>query len=161
LFDRQVELHIAMKLEDELKMQKFQSPCQRATLNILFTAGWLAEKFNTVLKPYGISEQQYNVLRILRGQKGKTANLFMIQERMIHRMSNATRLVEKLRLKNYVKREVCEENRRMINIDITEKGLSVLEEIDLLNKDFETQLYRHLNIKEAIMIGDLLDKLRG
>jgi DNA-binding MarR family transcriptional regulator len=149
-----------MKLEEELKMQKFQNAYQRATLSILFTASWFSEKFHALLKPYGISEQQYNVLRILRGQNGKTANLFMIQERMIHKMSNATRLVEKLRLKKLVDREVCGENRRMINVDITEKGLQVLAEIDVLNAAFEAQLYNHLDKKEAILIGDLLDKLR-
>ena len=150
-----------MKLEEELKMKKFQSPYQRATLSIIFTAGWFSEKFHTLLKPYGISEQQYNVLRILRGQNGKPANLFMIQERMIHKMSNATRLVEKLRLKKLVNREICEANRRMINVDITEKGLKVLEEIDELNQNFEATLYAHLNKQEATMIGDLLDKLRN
>jgi DNA-binding MarR family transcriptional regulator len=150
-----------MKLEDELKMKKFQSPYQRAALSIIFTAGWFSEKFHGLLKPYGISEQQYNVLRILRGQNGKSANLYMIQERMIHKMSNATRLVEKLRLKKLVNREICEENRRMINVDITEKGLKVLEEIDLLNHDFEAALFHHLTEKEASLIGDLLDKLRN
>ena len=150
-----------MKLEEELKMKKFQSHYQRATLSIIFTAGWFSEKFHTLLKPYGISEQQYNVLRILRGQNGKSANLFMIQERMIHKMSNATRLVEKLRLKDLVNREICEENRRMINVDITEKGLRVLEEIDVLNIGFEAELYGHMSEKDASLIGDLLDKLRN
>ena len=104
-----------MKLEDELKM-RFKTPHDRALLSTVFTGVWLTDRFNRFLKQFGLSEQQFNVLRILRGQKGKPANLFLIQERMVHRMSNATRLVEKLRQKALVERVVCEEDRRKVEI---------------------------------------------
>lgn len=150
-----------MKLEDVLKMEKFESEYHRATLNIMYTGVWLLEQINSVLKPYGLSDQQYNVLRILRGQKGKPANLFMIQERMIHPMSNATRLVEKLRLKELVEREVCEKNRRMVEITITQKGLDLLKEIQPSINKSEAEMAAHLTEKEATQLADLLDKLRG
>lgn len=150
-----------MKLEDELKMKKFVSAYQRANLNIIFTGFWLSDKFNAVLKPYGISEQQYNVLRILRGQNGKAINLLSVQERMIQKMSNATRLVEKLRKKGLVEREVCEQNRRQVDISITDKGLKLLEKIDIEIKEFESTLFKNIDEKDAQTIGDLLDKLRG
>ncbi len=150
-----------MRLEDELRMEKFRTAQQRATLNILFTSTWIAEKTGECFKPFGISQEQYNVLRILKGQKGKPANLSTIQERMIHRMSNATRLVEKLKLKGYVNRVICEDNRRKVEITITEKGLELLEQIDPKLTHAEASLFTNLTDKEARDIGDLLDKLRG
>jgi len=150
-----------MRLEEELRMEKFKTEQQRATLNILFTSTWIAEKTNDCFKPFGISQEQYNVLRILKGQKGKPANLSTIQERMIHRMSNATRLVEKLKLKGYANRVICEDNRRKVEITITEKGLQLLEQIDPKLMQAEMSLFHNMSDKEAKDIGDLLDKLRG
>ena len=150
-----------MDLQEVLKMNKFESPNHRAALNIMYTGYWLAERMNKLLKPFGLSEQQYNVLRILRGQKGKPANLFMIQERMIHKMSNATRLVEKLRKKSMVERRICEENRRMVEITITKKGLDMLDKIQPSISANEKELFGRLNEKEATELADLLDKLRG
>lgn len=149
-----------MKLEDELKMKKFSSPFHRATLSIVFTGNWLTERISAVLKPHGLSEQQYNVLRILRGQHGKPINMQSIQERMLHSMSNATRLVEKLRIKGFVKRHICEENRRKVDIYITEKGMKLLADLDVVVKKNETLLFKNLNEKEAEQIGKLLDKMR-
>lgn len=150
-----------MKLEDELKMEKFRTEFQRAFLNIIFTAYWLEDQNNELFKSYDISMQQYNVLRILRGQKGKPANLFLIQDRMIHKMSNATRLVEKLRIKGYVKRVTCEENRRKVEITITDKGLQLLEELEPKMKKSEADISANITDKEAAQLGRLLDKLRG
>jgi DNA-binding MarR family transcriptional regulator len=149
-----------MKLEDELKM-KFASAKARAGLNVIFTGAWLSERFNQLLKPFGISEQQYNVLRILRGQKGKPANLFTIQERMVHRMSNATRLVEKLRLKGYVERQICEENRRKIEVTITQKGLDLIDEIEPKAVVSNKKLHSRMTKQEAELLGDVLDRIRG
>lgn len=141
-------------------MEKFKSEFQRAMLNIIFTAYWLEDKGAENFKSYGISMQQYNVLRILRGQKGKPANLFLIQDRMIHKMSNATRLVEKLRLKGYVKRVTCEENRRKVEITITDKGLQLLDELEPKIRKSESDTFSSLTEKEAAQLGRLLDKLR-
>ena len=114
-----------------------------------------------ITKPYDISEQQYNVLRILRGQKGKPVNLMDIQDRMLHKTSNATRLVEKLRQKGMVERILCVQNRRKVEISITKKGLEVLAELDPVLNTKDNEMFKTLTKKEANLLGDLLDKLRG
>ena len=150
-----------MKLEEELKMKQFESPHQRTLLNIMFTSSWLGDRMSAITKPYDISEQQYNVLRILRGQKGKPVNLMDIQGRMLHKTSNATRLVEKLRQKGLVERALCEQNRRKVEISITKKGLALLAELDPILSTKDTEMLKSLTKKEATLLGDLLDKLRG
>lgn len=150
-----------MKLEEALKMKKFASPIERAVVNTIYTGNWLTDQLNQVLKEFGLSEQQFNVLRILKGQKGNPINLCSIQERMLHRMSNATRLVEKLRKKGLVTREICDENRRMVDITITEKGLETLEKIMTTLKVNRPVYNDNLTGDEAKLLGDLLDKLRG
>ena len=150
-----------MKLEEAIKTKNFESEYHRAALNIMFTANWMGEQVLALMKKYGLSEQQYNVLRILRGQKGKPANLFTIQERMIHKMSNATRLVEKLRLKGLVERITCEDNRRMVEITITKKGLNLLEEMQPYMSENHNQMFNQLSEKEAKQLSDLLDKMRS
>src|SRR6478752_5295845 len=120
-----------MRLEDEIKQQKkFNNEFEKLAVNILFTASWLDTIHIQRFKPYGISPQQYNVLRILRGSSPKPLMLGDIACRMIDKNSNATRLVEKLRLKGLVKREVCEKNRRQVDIIITNKGMDLLAVID-------------------------------
>ncbi|SIT93756.1 MarR family winged helix-turn-helix transcriptional regulator [Pontibacter indicus] len=149
-----------MKLEDELKMPKFRSPFQKASLNLMFTGEWMMARVDGLLKPYDISSQQFNVLRILRGQHGKPLNLFTIQERMLNRMSNATRLVEKLRLKGLVTRELCEQNRRKVEIAITKKGIELLDSLDPLMKQLEEDTFKSLTEAEAQHLSDILDQVR-
>src|SRR6478609_1382394 len=113
-----------MRLEEEIKQnKKFTSEFQKLAVNIMYTASWLEARNIQRLKPHGISPQQYNVLRILRGSAPNPLMLGEIAMRMIDKNSNATRLVEKLRLKGLVKREVCENNRRQVDIIITSKGM--------------------------------------
>lgn len=150
-----------MRLEQEIKMRKFRSPHARALLNIVFTNYWLGEQMGGLLKAYDLSEQQFNVLRILRGQKGKPINLMDIQGRMLHKMSNATRLVEKLRIKGLVERVQCEMNRRKVEITITDRGLKILEELDPILEKNEKKVFKSLSDEEAIQLSELLDKLRG
>ncbi len=150
-----------MKLEEELRTEKFKTEQQRAALSILFTANWIEEHTNECFKQFGISQEQYNVLRILKGQKDKPANLSTVQERMIHRMSNATRLVEKLKQKGYVNRVTCEDNRRKVEITITDQGLALLEQIDPKLAKTEVDIFHKLNEQEIREIGLLLDKVRS
>lgn len=150
-----------MKLEDELKMNTPMAPHQRATLNVIFTGAWMSERMNSFLKPFGISEQQYNILRILRGQKGKALNLQQISERMVHKMSNTTRLIEKMRIKGLVTREICPDNRRKVDISILPSGLDLLEEVISSLKGAETEIETRLTDKEASTLAGLLDKIRG
>ena len=102
------------------------------------------EELSKALKPYEISLQQFNVLRILRGQKGIAANLSTVQERMVNRMSNTTRLIDKLIDKNYVKRTICEKNRRKIELFITKKGIKILEKIDVVVDKAELKITQRL-----------------
>jgi DNA-binding MarR family transcriptional regulator len=149
-----------MKLEDELQMGPIKDQHHRATLNVIFTGAWLGDKMNQMLKPFGISEQQYNILRILRGQKGSALNLQDISSRMIHKMSNTTRLVEKLRLKGMVERHVCQENRRKVLISITKAGLVATEKVDKVVKKSNEDLTTKITDKEATTLANLLDKIR-
>lgn len=149
-----------MKLEDEIKMDKFRNAYQKAILNLMFTGEWVMASIDSLLKPYDISSQQYNVLRILRGQQGKSINLFEIQERMLNRMSNSTRLVEKLRLKGLVTREQCEHNRRKVDIAITKKGLALLEQIDPLMMQLEKDIVGKISETDAEQLSNVLDLLR-
>lgn len=149
-----------MKLEDELKMPKFRNSYQKASLNLMFTGEWMMARVDSLLKPYDISSQQFNVLRILRGQQGKPINLFTVQERMLNRMSNATRLVEKLRLKGLVTRELCEQNRRKVEIAITDKGIDLLDSLDPLMQQLEEDTFKNLSADEAQRLSDTLDRVR-
>lgn len=149
-----------MRLEDEIKQSKFKGPFHKAMLNIRFTGSWLHIHTTRLLKPYGISEEQFNVLRILKGQYPTPSSLQLIAERMLNRMSNTTRLVEKLRQQALVTRTTCPKNRRKVDILITEKGLKLLREIQPLVDDQAEQM-GNISIEEAEELNRILDKLRG
>ena len=119
------------------------------------------EKLAHALKPFGLSVQQFNVLRILRGQKGNMLNLNEITHRMIHKMSNTTRLVDKLIDKSLVERVICPENRRRVNISITEKGLEILSQIDSVIQEFEKEIICLLSEKEKNTLLNLLIKIKS
>lgn len=149
-----------MPLEDDIKQEKFETEYHKAAVNILFTAGWLHSANAKRLKPYDITPEQFNVLRILRGSHPQAMMLAEITCRMIDKNSNATRLVEKLRMKSLVKREICENNRRQVDIMITEKGLSLLSKIDKHSEEWVATL-KNINKSEAQGLNFILDKLRG
>jgi len=149
-----------MKLEEELKQTRFKDEYQRAMLNIIFTGNWLEVGASHVLKQYDLSSQQFNVLRILRGSAPKALNLLDVQERMMDRMSNATRLVEKLRQKGLLTRQQCDSNRRKVEIEITDKGQALLKELDPIMEKNHKELTKKLTKEEAATLNDLLDKLR-
>lgn len=149
-----------MSLEEDIKQSKFNSEYHKAVINILFTASWLHSGNSARLKKHSITPEQYNVLRILRGSHPNTLMLAEITKRMIDKSSNATRLVEKLRQKDLVKREVCENNRRQVDISITEKGLSLMKAIDAEEGHWVDGL-KNISKGEAAELSRLLDKLRG
>ncbi|NDG45635.1 MAG: MarR family transcriptional regulator [Flavobacteriia bacterium] len=117
------------------------------------------EQLMLVLKPFGISIQQFNVLRILRGQKGVAANLFTVQEKMVNKMSNTTRIIDKLIDKSFVERIICKENRRKIELFITEEGLNFLKKVDPIIDKTEEKMTNHLSEKEKQEMLILLNKL--
>jgi MarR family 2-MHQ and catechol resistance regulon transcriptional repressor len=128
----------------------------KALLNLIYTANWINSKQNDFFKPFGISPQQYNILRILRGAAEAIA-VQTIKDRMLERAPNATRLMDKLCSKNLINRVPCPGDRRVVHIEITKDGLSLLEKID---KDFKEDILENLTDNEAIILSDLLDKIR-
>ena len=149
-----------MKLETEIKQKKFKSEYEKLIVNILFTSSWLAGQHIQFLKPFGLSHQQYNVMRILRGQFPDPASIGLISERMLDKNSNASRLVEKLVQKKLADRTVSSYDRRQKDVIITDKGLALLEKVDESFSVFEKQL-RYLTVEEAEQLSTLLDKFRG
>lgn len=149
-----------MKIEEIIKSTVSMDNSKKIILNILYTQNVVTENFNEILKPYDISGEQYNVLRILRGQKGNPANMCVIQERMLAKTSNTTRLVDKLLLKDFVTRNVCPENRRKIEVSITQKGLDVLAELDPKVTEHENRFAKNLNPEELEQLNQLLEKYR-
>lgn len=150
-----------MKIEEIIKSTVTLENPRKVILNIMYTQNVIGDSFNEILKPFDISSEQYNVLRILRGQKGNPANMCVIQERMLAKTSNTTRLVDKLLLKNYVTREVCPENRRKIEVTITPKGLDVLKELDPKVIAHEQSFSQNLNADEIAQLNQLLEKYRN
>ena len=136
-------------------------PTTKSVVNLMYTARFIEEQTSGVIKQYGLTAQQYNVLRILRGQRGKPANLSTIQERMIDKSSNTTRLVDKLLKKGFVERQVCPDNRRKVEITITSKGLALLTEMDPLVEGNNASLMENLSKAELEILNTLLDKLRN
>lgn len=150
-----------MRIEEIIKSTVSIDDAKKVVLNIMYTQNVVSEKFHDVLKPYDLSGEQYNVLRILRGQKGNPANMCVIQERMIAKNSNTTRLIDKLLLKDLVTREVCPENRRKIEILITQKGLDLLTELDPKVLENERLFANNLTQEELVQLNTLLEKYRN
>ncbi|WP_396184149.1 MarR family winged helix-turn-helix transcriptional regulator [Flavobacterium sp.] len=149
-----------MKIEEIIKSNSVISNEKRTVLNIMFTQNIVSDAFNEILRTFDLSVEQFNVLRILRGQKGKPANMCVIQERMIAKTSNTTRLVDKLLLKGLVNRVVCEQNRRKMEITITEKGLKLLNELDPKIEAHEILFANNLTKQELENLNELLEKYR-
>ncbi len=150
-----------MKIEEIIKSTIALDTAKKVILNFMYTHNVIGDKFHEILKPYDISREQYNVLRILRGQKGHPVNMFVIQERMLSKSSNTTRLIDKLLLKEYVTREVCPENRRKIEVSITQKGLDILAELDPIVVEHEHFFANNLTSEELEKLNILLEKYRG
>ena len=148
------------KIEEAIKQSEFKDNFNKVVVNLLYTHSYVVSFQTAVLKPLDLSPEQYNVLRILRGHQGKPATIASIQERMLNNMSNASRLVDKLKAKELVKREECPLNRRKVDVVITEKGLSLL---DLLEPQITNMNKKaiHLEDQEIALLNELLDKLRG
>ena len=147
-----------MKIKDAIKQNKdFKDNCHEAMVNLHFTSGWLTQMNSKIVEPHNLSMQQYNVLRILRGQHPKSVTVKFIIERMLDKSSNASRLVDKLLAKGLVERTQSPEDRRRVDIMISKKGLELLKKLAV---DFDN-VNKNLNLteKEARSLSDLLDKM--
>lgn len=149
-----------MRIEDILKISADIPLSKSVIVNLLYTNGIVNCELNKSLKPHDVSLQQFNVLRILRGQKGIPATLSVVQDRMITKMSNTTRLVDKLIKKGLVKKRINKQNKRKIDISITAEGLNFLNKIDTLIDSKEVEMVSSLTDKEATELVRLLGKLR-
>lgn len=148
-----------MSIETDIKQKKFRSPFQKLALNLVYTTKWLEYKQLESFKEHDITPQQYNVLRILRGQQGNPIKVSDITERMLDKSSNTSRLVDKLLAKNLAKRTSCESDRRAVDVVITEEGLELLKVLDPFIEDWENR-FNIITEEEAEQISALLDKLR-
>ena len=149
-----------MELGKEIKQNKFKNEYQKAMLNVMYTGNWVNAEHARFFKNYGLSPQQYNLLRILKGQHPMPASVNLLIDRMLDKMSNASRLVEKLRQKNLVERTTSETDRRQVDVILTEEGFAILEKIE---HDFDVleETFKKLSEEEVIFLNKILDKVRG
>jgi DNA-binding MarR family transcriptional regulator len=148
-----------MKIGDAIKQKEFKSEFQKLFINIIYTANWLNNESIKTLKPFGISPQQYNVLRILKGQHPNAITVNNIIDRMLDKSSNASRLVDKLKQKGLVERDVCNNDRRQVDIKITTKGIALVEDISKKMDSFN-KIKESITIEEAEKMNTILDNLR-
>lgn len=148
-----------MILEEAIKQHKFNSVELRTLLNIYHTQSSLQSASNSVLKPFKISVQQFNILRILRGQKGGSVSNSEISDRMLDKMSNTSRLIEKLRLKGLIERRECPVDRRRVEIKLTEKGLQLINEASVVVELDIEKTMSVLDQQELATLNRILDKL--
>lgn len=146
---------------EEIQQSEFSDVYQKLGINILFTAAWFGEMNRIALKDYKISLPQYNVLRVLRGQKGQAISVAGLCERMIDKSSNASRIVDKLEIRKLVLRRVCDKDRRQVDVIITEKGLALLEDLDEKVPTFKTIMSKQLSYKDVETLNFALDQIRN
>lgn len=149
-----------MRIGEAIKQEKFKSENHKLLINLLYTSNWLDLRSSCLFKSFGVTTEQYNVLRILRGQHPKASTINLITERMLNRNSNASRLVEKLRSKGLVQRQECCSDRRAVNVLITSKGLQILAELEG-KEDELLSIFDKLETSEAIVLNGFLDRIRS
>ncbi len=149
-----------MKIEEAIQQKAFKNEYQKLHVNILYTASFLNQNTLQTLKPFNISPQQFNILRILRGMYPQPASVKLLTEKMIDKMSNASRLVEKLRNKGLVAREACDNDRRKVDVQITSAGLTLLEQASFAIEQMIQNYAQTISAEEATTLNSGLDKLR-
>ena len=147
-----------MRIDEEIQ-STFTSDYHRAFVNIIFTHNFLTNNLEDLLRQHGITRQQFNVLRILRGQYPKPVPVSLIKERMLDKMSDASRIIDRLRKKELILKKVCDQDRRSADVIISDKGLALLEQLDDLVSDY-TSLLHGLSRDEVEQLNLLLDKVR-
>lgn len=147
-----------MGIEKDIQQTNFRNEFQKMGINIIYTANWLNEKMGQILATEDITQQQYNILRILRGSDAPLSTL-KIRERMLDKMSDTSRIVDRLIVKDLVEKTACVKDKRLVDITVTKKGLHLLEKLDSLNEHIDSIL-KGVSEKEASSINQILDKLR-
>jgi DNA-binding MarR family transcriptional regulator len=147
-----------MGIEKDIQQTNFRNEFQKMGINIIYTANWLNEKMGQILSTEDITQQQYNILRILRGSECPLSTL-KIRERMLDKMSDTSRIVDRLIVKGLVEKTACVKDKRLVDITVTKKGLQLLEKLDTLNEQIDSIL-KGVSEKEAHTMNQILDKLR-
>lgn len=147
-----------MSLEKDISQASFRNDFQKAIINIIYTYNWMNEKMKKVFDKEGITGQQYNILRILRGA-GKPISTLQIRERMLDKMSDTSRIVDRLVLKGLAQKTICKNDKRLVDVSISIKGKKLLEKIDQFEKEMD-DILGNLSITEAKTLNKLLDKIR-
>ena len=149
-----------MGISKDIHQDRFRNERHKAVVNLLFTYGWTIERLKQVVAEEGITHQQFNILRILRGNHPTPLSTLTIRERMIDKMSDTSRIVDRLLWKGFVKKVICKKDRRLVDVTITDKGLKLLERLDRKQDDMD-DILSNLTEKEASNLSRLLDKIRN
>jgi len=150
-----------MKLEKAIQQSSFTSNDQKITLNFMYTYNWFKEEHKNFFKPYGITPQQYNALRILRGAHPDPYTTSQIRDRMLDKMSDASRIVDRLVKKGLVKRSTTKADKRLVDVIISDVGLALLKELDKPLEPHMSGFFKKLSKEEKQLFNDLLDKMRN
>jgi len=148
-----------MKIEEAIKQQKFKSSHQKALINLLYTASWVQGTQQDFFKPYKITAQQFNILRILKGQHPKSISATEIKSRMLDKNSDVSRLLDRLVVKDLISKKTCPNDKRATDVNIAEPGLELLKTLDKFQNQIDGVLA--LSEDEALQLSQLLDKSRG
>ena len=148
-----------MGIEQDINQTSFRNEFQKAAINFIFTSNWLNEKMRLFFDKEDITPQQFNILRILRGA-GQPISTLQIRQRMLDKMRDTSRIVDRLLLKELVKKSTCSNDKRLVDVSITEKGKKLLEKIDAHNNEMDA-IFDNLNETDARTLNKLLDKLRA
>ena len=148
-----------MSLETDIQQTRFRSEYQKTVINLVYTYNWVSEQNKKFFERDDITSQQFNILRILRGA-GKPLSTLQIRQRMLDKMSDTSRIVDRLIKKGLVKKVICKSDRRLVDVSISEQGLELLEKLDLSSDEMDAIL-KKLSIEEAEQLNVLLDKIRS
>lgn len=148
-----------MGIDKDIKQARFRNAHQKASINLIYTLGWMRDKTKCIFEAEDITPQQFNILRILRGSFPQPLSTLQIRERMLEKMSDTSRIVDRLILKGYVKKITCKTDRRLVDVVITEKGKKLLERLDARQEEMDKVL-GNISEEEANILSDLLDKIR-
>jgi DNA-binding MarR family transcriptional regulator len=148
-----------MALENEINQRKFRNEYQKSAINLIYTYNWVTEKITKLLDEWDVTTQQFNILRILRGA-GQPLSTLQIRQRMLDKMSDTSRIVDRLLKKGLVKKNICKMDRRLVDVTITEKGKKLLEKIDQYSDQLDG-IMKNLTEEDARTLNELLDKIRN
>ena len=147
-----------MSIDKDINQSNFKSEYQKAIVNLIFTYNWTTEQLKNIFDEEGLTLQQFNILRILRGSQAALSTL-QIRERMLDKMSDTSRIVDRMIIKGFAKKAICKTDKRLVDVTITAKGLKLLEKMDKQENKMEA-IFKSLSQTEAKTLNKLLDKIR-